>query len=194
MAIQQRFWMVYKTTQISTGYEYIGVHLGTELDSYLGSGTLLKRFVARHGRQDFYREILFRCETSDEAYRIESELVNEEWVRNPYTFNLTLGGKGSAERRNSEESKASMRKPKSEEHRKAISAGKLGIKLSESHREAISNGQLGKVHSEATKGKMSKARSGKVHNLVECPHCGKIGGAPAMGQWHFNNCKFIGVQ
>ena len=31
--------------------------------------------------------------------------------------------------------------------------------------------------------------SGKKHPLATCPHCGKIGGAPQMKQWHFDNCK-----
>lgn len=45
------------------------------------------------------------------------------------------------------------------------------------------------THSEETKQKMSLAKKGKPKPKITCPHCGKIGGKPAMKQWHFDNCK-----
>ena len=43
---------------------------------------------------------------------------------------------------------------------------------------------IGFKHSEETKQRMRKSKAKKT-----CPHCGKEGGAGAMDQWHFNNCK-----
>ena len=30
---------------------------------------------------------------------------------------------------------------------------------------------------------------GDTAELVTCPHCGKVGGKPAMHRWHFDSCK-----
>jgi hypothetical protein len=35
----------------------------------------------------------------------------------------------------------------------------------------------------------SKAASKAPKPKIACPHCGLIGGLPAMRQWHFDNCK-----
>ncbi len=65
----------------------------------------------------------------------------------------------------------------------------LGHKKSKESIERSRNANLGRKFSEETKSKMSLVRSGKKHRIVTCPYCGKSGGAPAMGQWHFKNCK-----
>jgi len=36
---------------------------------------------------------------------------------------------------------------------------------------------------------VSAALKGKPKMKVECPHCGKSGGKPAMKKWHFDQCK-----
>lgn len=43
---------------------------------------------------------------------------------------------------------------------------------------------LGKTHTEEAKAKMKYPKP-----IVECPHCGKFGGKPAMIRYHFDNCK-----
>ena len=43
-----------------------------------------------------------------------------------------------------------------------------------------------------TKQKMSKALKGRKKKIIQCPHCDKVGGAPALMRWHFDNCKFKG--
>lgn len=192
MAIGQKFWFVYKTTNITAGYIYIGVHCGTEEDKYLGSGVLLKQAIKKYGRDNFSREILERFESADDAYDREAELVDEAFVKSPYTYNLALGGRGHDGRSSTEQTRARLRKPKTDAHRAAISRGKTGLKMALHHRRAQSERQLGTTHTEETKLKMSAAKSGRKASIIECPHCGKTGGAPAMKQWHFDNCKYIG--
>ncbi len=187
-----KIWFVYKTINTLTGQFYVGVHKGTLDDKYLGSGKLLKRAIALHGRDIFTREILAVCDDSEDAYTLESLIVDEYFVMREDTYNLALGGRGRDGCLTTEESKDRMRKPKSQQHRAAISSGKLGTKLSDEHKAATARGHLGLKHSEETKLRMSITRSNRKHAVVECPHCGKTGGAPAMGQWHFNNCKQIG--
>ena len=37
--------------------------------------------------------------------------------------------------------------------------------------------------------KRSQTMQGKPKPMLQCPHCGKEGGAPQMKQWHFDKCK-----
>lgn len=68
---------------------------------------------------------------------------------------------------------------------------RLGTKTSEEGRRNIALAKIGTKHSEETKIKMSEVRKGMKFNIVECPHCGKIGGESAMKRWHFSHCKFV---
>lgn len=49
---------------------------------------------------------------------------------------------------------------------------------------------FGKTHSVEARIKIGEARRGISRPKIQCPHCNKIGGAPQMIQWHFDNCKF----
>lgn len=188
MAIKQ-IWFVYKTTNLLNGHYYVGVHRGTESDTYLGSGLRIKAAVQKYGRASFQREIIEVCDSAEDAYALESLIVNEEFLTRDDVYNLALGGKGSNVHPLNEETRQRMRKPKSKEHCMAISESKLGRPTSDNHKRAVSLGRMGSTHSEETRAKMSKTRKGVVHVLITCPHCGKTGGAPAMKQWHFNNCR-----
>jgi hypothetical protein len=104
----------------------------------------------------------------------------------------------------------------SNEHREKLSMAKIGtsrtnetkLKISNStkgipkppfsheHREKLSmakkgkpSNQLGISRTNETKLKMSNAQKGVPKEQVECPYCGKIGGKPIMGRYHFENCK-----
>lgn len=87
-------WIVYKTTQISSGMVYIGVHKTEteEFDGYLGSGKRLKHAIRKYGKGDFIRETLFKYSSPEEAFQKESELVNLDFINRPDTFNLVEGG------------------------------------------------------------------------------------------------------
>jgi len=92
-----------------------------------------------------------------------------------------------------------LRQPKSEEHRKKISAAHMGMKKpwarggvgnkgkpkSEEHRKKISEG-----HSGMKKPWLigNKNAEGKRNINIECPHCRTIGRGN-MKRYHFDNCK-----
>lgn len=106
-----------------------------------------------------------------------------------------------------------LRRPKSEEHKRKIREANTGKKRSEEIRKKNRLARLGKTHSEETKKlmsdklkgrkiswdlnnttpeaneKRSQTMRGKSKPVLQCMHCGKIGGAPQMKQWHFDNCK-----
>lgn len=86
---------IYKTTNLINGKIYIGAHSTDNInDSYLGSGSILHKAITKYGRESFQREIIHFCETPDELYQLESEIVNEEFIARDDVYNVTLGGGG----------------------------------------------------------------------------------------------------
>jgi hypothetical protein len=88
-------YIVYETTNLINGKKYIGVHSTDNLDDgYLGSGKLLKKAIKKYGIDSFQRIILVECKKSEDMFAAESMLVTKEWVNDPNTYNLKIGGEG----------------------------------------------------------------------------------------------------
>lgn len=88
--------ILYQTVNLINGKEYIGVHSTYNLnDGYLGSGVRLKAAIKKYGKANFYKFILKFCESQSEAYILEGELVNEEYLKRDDVYNLMGGGFGS---------------------------------------------------------------------------------------------------
>lgn len=96
-------------------------------------------------------------------------------------------------RKNSEEtlkkmSEAAKRrhkeKPLSKKSIEAMRNKLTGRKLSDEQKNKLSLSGLGK-----SKPGTSEKLKGRKKEKVECPHCGKIGGKPAMMRSHFDKCK-----
>lgn len=85
----------------------------------------------------------------------------------------TLGRKESAETR--------LKKSK------ALS-GRKGKKPSAETRLKMSQASKGKTKSETMRKRLSEARRGRAQPKLTCPYCHKLGGAPNMKRWHFDNC------
>ena len=108
------FYTVYKTTNLINGKIYVGLHITDDLnDDYLGSGKLIKLAIKKYGRDNFKREYIKVCETPEEMYNLEAEIVNEDFVKQPDTYNMKTGGTGSWYHVNSDK----------EEHKKSTSKG-----------------------------------------------------------------------
>jgi len=89
------FHFVYKTTNLVNGKYYIGRHSTADLnDGYIGSGKKLKNAIKHHGRNNFQREILFFCETKEELFSKEKEIVDSMVVQDSNSYNLMEGGSG----------------------------------------------------------------------------------------------------
>lgn len=57
--------VIYKTTNLVNGMIYIGKK-SQDYDTYLGSGLLLKRAIAKYGKDNFKKEIIDTAQTIDE--------------------------------------------------------------------------------------------------------------------------------
>lgn len=101
-------YIVYKTTNVTNGFFYIGVHQTENpevFDGYLGCGinihksttyekakTCLQQAVKQFGPKSFKRETLAIFETKEEAYALEGMMVNEEFLARQDVYNMILGG------------------------------------------------------------------------------------------------------
>lgn len=89
------YYTVYKITNTLNGMFYIGKHATEDLnDSYMGSGTFLRRAQNKYGIENFKKEILFIFDNEEEMNNKEAELVTEEFLKRPDVYNLNVGGFG----------------------------------------------------------------------------------------------------
>lgn len=89
-------YFVYKTTNMVNNKTYIGIHqTEDEGDNYLGSGLALKRAVKKYGKENFTREIISYHKSFDELLEVESEIVNEDWIRDKSNYNMKTGGQSA---------------------------------------------------------------------------------------------------
>jgi hypothetical protein len=89
------FYTVYKTTNLVNGKIYVGLHVTKDLnDEYLGSGKQIQAAVKKYGRNNFKREYIKICETPEEMYELEADIVNEDFVKRSNTYNMKTGGIG----------------------------------------------------------------------------------------------------
>jgi len=169
---------VYKTTNTVNGKYYIGVHEGEIDDEYLGSGSYLNKALLKYGKDVFRKEILEICETREEAYALEKEIVNAKLVNDPSCYNVSIGGTGgwfwyneqstkkalenrrSFAERNPE--KAKINADKTRERLKNVHALNLGRPMTEEAKRNLSNANKGKKQSDETKQKRSKSMTGRI--------------------------------
>lgn len=84
-------YLVYKITNLLDNKYYIGVHKTKNIDDgYMGSGKYLKYAIKKHGIENFKKEILFECSSSEEMFEKEKELVEIS----EKSYNLKNGGFG----------------------------------------------------------------------------------------------------
>ena len=165
---EYKHYIIYQITNLVNGMIYIGQHSTNDLDDgYMGSGVYLKEDQNKYGLDKFKKEILFECSSREELSNKEAELVDDDFVNRPDTYNLVKGGgyiltHGQASKsgklgqiihhkkyQEDEEYRESIRKKLSE------SSKRMWREHPEMHDKFIFD-WTGKHHSEETKKKMSE--------------------------------------
>jgi hypothetical protein len=86
----------YKITNLINNHFYYGVHKTNNLeDGYMGSGKRSNYAIKKYGKENFKKDIIQFFDTYQEALDLESEIVNEELVKDINCYNLSLQGKGT---------------------------------------------------------------------------------------------------
>jgi hypothetical protein len=207
-------YIIYKTTNEINGKYYIGCHQTDNInDGYLGSGKHLRYAIKKYGIDNFKFEILYSVLSKEEMFELERNIVNEDLVKNPQTYNLKIGGSGGNPgivgafkgKKHSEETKQNIRDNiknsktwKSPWERSVEKygydeacrlnslgdkSGSKGISKSDSHRQKLREASL--------KNNSGKQNTGKVRIKYTCPHCGEVGAMNTLSRWHFGKCKTI---
>jgi len=92
---QHTYHFIYKTTNLKNGKYYVGMHSTSNLkDSYLGSGTRLRRAIRKYGKENFRLEILEFFDSREELIKREKHLINEKMLKDELCMNLKPGGSG----------------------------------------------------------------------------------------------------
>lgn len=102
-------YIVYQTTNLVNNKIYIGVHQVKDpntFDGYIGCGVYINRpstymnpttafqcAVKKYGTNKFKRITLKVFDKEEDVYKLEAELVNEEFIKRTDVYNMTTGGK-----------------------------------------------------------------------------------------------------
>lgn len=184
---------VYVHEHRESGKKYIGI-TGMKPEHRWNNGKgytsgYFRNAIDRHGWDAFRHEILYTNLSKEDACGLEQEMIAKYRSNDPeYGYNCSIGGEMSALGCHwslSEETKAKMRKPKSDEHRKNIGNAKTGDgnpmygkHLSEEHRKKISEAEKGRHLTEEHKAKISGANNYR---------------AKTVGQYDIDTGKLIAI-
>ena len=146
--------IVYKTTNTANGKYYIGIHKDDGLN-YLGSGDLIQAAIKKYGKESFTRETLFEGLDEASARSIEANLVDEERLKDPYCYNLVLGGGYPP---------SQSGKVKSEDHKR---------KIGEAQKKSWASGRVQAKHTEEFKQNMRLNNPSKDLRVRELQSAGR---------------------
>lgn len=90
------FGYIYETTCIINNKKYIGQHKSTTFDpKYFGSGTLLKKALAKYGQTNFHIQLLCECANQQELNEKEIYYIAKaNAVTSDEYYNVCAGGEG----------------------------------------------------------------------------------------------------
>lgn len=90
--------IIYCTTNLINGKKYIGKDQNND-PKYLGSGTIFRRALKKHGASNFKKEILQHCSSLEELSKAEIYWISHFSAAQSNTFyNISTGGTGGDNR------------------------------------------------------------------------------------------------
>lgn len=154
---------------------YVGSHQTKNFnDGYMGSGKYLINAIKKYGRENFKFEILQILPSKEKMFEVEKNIVNENFVKDPLTYNLKIGGSGGNPgivgafkgRKHSEETKEKQR------------SAALNYKITNETRIKISQNNWARkdpdAHREHMRKIAKKPRSAEHNKKVAEANLGKI--------------------
>lgn len=172
----KKYHYIYKTTCITTGKFYVGMHSTDNLDDgYLGSGKILRYSINKHGKESHAISIIeFAPDRKTLGIR-EAQIVSGDLILDPMCMNLRYGGDGgsnghsSETRRKISESRKGLKhsKPWPKHSREKASLARIGISCSEQTRSKISQSRVGKAMSAQTKSRISETLKQSAQVIAE---------------------------
>ena len=131
---------IYEITNNINGKTYIGQHKTKNLvDSYMGSGVILKQAFEKYGKENFSKKIIAICETQENADILEKVFIKVYHEMGKAEYNICDGGNG------------------------VLCSGEFEIQ----RRLKISKTSKGRIVTEETRRKISKGNKGKKHPHTE---------------------------
>ena len=182
MKKNKKYHYVYLITNIINDKDYVGVRssdVHPSLDEYWGSGVLIAKAIAKHGKHNFVKRIIKICKSRARALKIESLIVDEEWVKDKGNYNICTGGQGMSAIDMYGEKNPFYGKTHTKENRDKFSklhtgnSYALGNKWSETSKKKLSEICQGRVISESAKKKISIAMKNRIltkehkHNIAQ---------------------------
>jgi group I intron endonuclease len=164
----KKYHFIYKTTNLLNDKYYVGMHSTSNLkDGYLGSGKRLRYSIRKYGVQNFKLEILEWFDTREALVNRETQLVNEDLLKDEMCLNLKPGGSGgwSSEEQRLNAAKSNQKQKWLKENDKEWNINR-SKRLSASQLLAFEEGRrerkhfcdwTGKTHTEETKQKIGEA-------------------------------------
>jgi hypothetical protein len=59
----------------------------------MGSGVGIKNAIAKYGKENFIKEVIAESDNAESLWELEKEIVNEDIVKDPMSYNNAYGGK-----------------------------------------------------------------------------------------------------
>jgi hypothetical protein len=200
------------TKQYYYGSRYSkGCHPSQLWNTYYTSSKVIKQLISEHGTTAFEAKVTRVFDTKEEARQWEYRfLCKVKASKNPNWLNqhngdgkfINGGGLKLTKEHRDKIAAAHRGKPKPGTSKSMMgNTLRKGTKFNEEQRARVSvarignHNRLGVKHSEDVKQiiseRTSAALKGKPKTKIECPHCGKIGGAGNMKRYHFEFCKTV---
>lgn len=92
---REKYYMIYRITNLINHKFYIGMHYGFIEDGYLGSGSLLHEAYDKYGLENFTKkELIEKCNSLDHMKEREIFWIKELNSLVPNGYNIQIGGDG----------------------------------------------------------------------------------------------------
>jgi group I intron endonuclease len=102
MYIRDMYGFIYITTNLVNGKKYIGQkklrpnRVDTDINSYLGSGIVIKQAIDKYGRENFIKDIVAIAYNKEELDNLEREFIKFHNAVESYDYyNVSEGGEGN---------------------------------------------------------------------------------------------------